>query len=138
MKISLLISWYEIEATYFSIIGFKKGRTFSIASMLARDWTSAIGIIKKKVRKNKATAMSNLRMLRSKYGMARFSQKTSRGSGAHSVSQIVGLLVCWVWAHTAAAHRVLNETKAAGITAFGLFMILSLSSASCLKWTLRN
>jgi hypothetical protein len=42
--------------------------------MLAKDWTKAIGIIKKKVRKNKETVVSNLLRFRSKYGIARFSQ----------------------------------------------------------------
>ena len=106
--------------------------------MLARDWTNAIGIIKKKIRKNRPTAISNLRIVSSKYGIARLSQKTSRGSGAQSVNQIVGSFDCWVWAQTAAPHRVLNETNAAGTIALGSIITLSLSASSWMKVTLLN
>lgn len=104
--------------TYFSIRGLKKGMTLSMPSMFANDCTKAIGIMKKKVRKNNATAMINLRIVSSKKGIARLGQYTSRGSGAHSVSQIVGLLDCCVCAQTAAPHRLLKETNAAGIIVF--------------------
>jgi hypothetical protein len=63
-------------------------------------------------------------------GIDKLSQHTSRGSEAHSVNQTVGLLVCCVWAQTAAPHHDRKETKAAGTTDLGSFMILSRSSAS--------
>jgi hypothetical protein len=63
------------------------------------------------------------------YGMAKFCQYTSRGSGAHSVNHKVGFLDCWVCAQTAAPHRVLNETNAAGMIDFGSFNTLVLSSS---------
>lgn len=120
-----------VRNAYFSIRGLKKGTTLSIPSIFAKDCTKAIGIIKKKVRKNNATAMINRRTVREKNGIERLGQYTSRGSGAHSVSQIVGLLDCCVCAQTAAPHRVLKETNAAGIIAFWSFIILSLSDSSC-------
>ena len=61
-------------------------------------------------------------------GIARLSQYTSRGSGAHSVNQMVGFLDCWVCAQTAAPHRDLKETKAAGMIELGSFIVLSISS----------
>ena len=48
------------SSTHLSIIGFKKGSTFSISSRLAKDWTIAIGTMKKKVRKKKETAIISL------------------------------------------------------------------------------
>ena len=82
--------------THLSIIGFKKGSTFTISSRFAKDWTIAIGIMKKKVRKKKATVTISLLTESSTKGIARLAQKTSRGSGAHSVNHTVGLLVCCV------------------------------------------
>ena len=96
--------------------------------MLARACTDAIGIMKKKVRKKNATAMISLLTASETYGIARFCQYTSCGSGAHSVNHEVGFLDCWVWAQTAAPHRDLKETNAAGIMDFGSFFTLSLSS----------
>ena len=118
-----------IKQTYISTRGLKNGAYFSIPSMLASVCTKAIGIMKKKVRKKNATVIISLRTLRWTYGIAKFGQYTSRGSGAHSVNQIVGFLVCWVCAQTAAPHRVLKETKAAGITHLGSCSTLSRSSA---------
>lgn len=63
-----------------------------MASMFARDCTNAIGIMKKKVRKKNATAIISLLIVSETYGIARFSQQTSRGSGAHSVNHVVGFL----------------------------------------------
>lgn len=60
--------------TYFLISGFKKGKTFSMPSMLAMLWTIDIGTIKKNTRKNRAAAMMNLRTVSLTYGMARLSQ----------------------------------------------------------------
>jgi hypothetical protein len=97
-------------------------------SRLARDCTIAMGIMKKKVKKKNATAITSLLTERETYGMARFGQYTSRGSGAHSVNQIVGFLDCWVWAQTAVPQRVLKETNAAGMIEFGSSAILSLSA----------
>lgn len=77
--------------TYISIRGFKKGRTFWIPSRLARDCTKAIGIMKQKIRKKSAMVVSSLLIESSTYGIARLSQNTSLGSGAHSVNHIVGL-----------------------------------------------
>lgn len=82
------------EDTHNSIMGSKKGTAFSIPSIFARDCTNAMGIMKKKVRKKKATAMMSLRILSETYGIARLSQYISRGSGAHSVNHIVGFLDC--------------------------------------------
>lgn len=82
--------------SHLSIIGFRKGSIRSMSSKFAIDWTIAIGIMKKKVRKKSATAMISLRTESSTKGIARLGQKTSRGSGAHSVSHNVGLLVCCV------------------------------------------
>ena len=53
-------------------------------------------------------------MLKETNGMARFRQKTSRGSGAQFVNQSVGFLLCCVCAQTAAPQRESNETKATG------------------------
>lgn len=97
--------------------------------MLASDCTMAIGTMKKNVRKKNATDIISLRTLRWTYGIARLGQYTSRGSGAQSVNQIVGFLVWCVCAQTAAPHRVLKETKAAGMIDFGSCSALSLSSA---------
>jgi len=110
-------------------MGFRKGAFFSIPSMLARACTDAIGIMKKKVRKKNATPIISLLTESDMYGMAKFSQYTSRGSGAHSVNHKVGFLDCWVCAQTAAPHRVLNETNAAGIIDFGSFKTFFLSSS---------
>lgn len=103
--------------------------------MLARDCTNVIGIMKKNVRKKNATATMSLRIVRKTKGIARFSQYTSRGSGAHSVSHIVGFLDCWVCAQTAAAHRVLKETNAAGMIDLELLVTFSLSTDI---WQLRK
>lgn len=62
------------KCTYDSIIGVRKGKTFSMPSMLARDCTNAIGIMKKNVRKNIAAAISSLFTASSTYGIARLSQ----------------------------------------------------------------
>lgn len=62
-------------------------------------------------------------MVKEKNGMARFRQKTSRGSGAQFVNQSVGFLLCCVCAQTAAPQRELNETKATGRTDFGSLII---------------
>ena len=118
-----------MEETYISITDFRKGALFSIPSILASACTDAIGIMKKKVRKKKATPIISLLTLSDMYGMAKFCQYTSRGSGAHSVNHKVGFLDCWVCAHTAAPHRVLNETNAAGIIDFGSFKTLFVSSS---------
>lgn len=74
----------------------KKGATFSMPSMVARDCTNAIGMMKKKVRKKNATLIANLLIVKETYGTARFGQNTSRGSGAHSVNHSVGFRVCVV------------------------------------------
>jgi hypothetical protein len=95
--------------------------------MFARDCTNAMGIMKKKVRKKNATAITSLLSVSETNGIARLSQYTSRGSGAHPVNHIVGFLDCCVCAQTAAPHRVLKETNAAGMIDLGLFTILSLS-----------
>lgn len=50
----------EEEETHVSIKDFRKGNAFSIPSILARDCTNAIGIMKKKVRKKNATATISL------------------------------------------------------------------------------
>lgn len=84
------------KRTHSSIMTFKNGATFSIPSMVARDCTKAIGMMKKKVRKKKAICITNLFTVKETYGIARFGQYISRGSGAHSVSQSVGFRVCWV------------------------------------------
>jgi hypothetical protein len=118
-----------MEETYISITDFRKGALFSIPSILARACTDAIGIMKKKVSKRNATPIISLLTLSDMYGMAKFCQYTSRGSGAHSVNHKVGFLDCWVCAHTAAPHRVLNETNAAGMIDFGSFNTLVLSSS---------
>lgn len=60
--------------TYHSITGRKNGMTFSIPSILARDCTNAIGIMKKKVRKKSATAIRNLLIVSSTKGMERLDQ----------------------------------------------------------------
>lgn len=99
--------------------------------MFASDCTKAIGMMKKKVRKKKATAIRSFRIVNETYGIARFFQYTSRGSGAHSVNHRVGFRACCVWAQTAAPQRVLNDTKAAGMIALGLFTTSSFSSAIC-------
>lgn len=84
----------RMTETHASITGLRNGAAFSIPSMLAKDWTIAIGIMKKKVRKKKATPMISLLTESETYGIARFCQYTSRGSGAHSVNHKVGFLVC--------------------------------------------
>lgn len=56
------------------MIDFKKGKTFSIPSMFASDWTKAIGIMKKKVRKKSETAIINLLIESSTNGIARLDQ----------------------------------------------------------------
>lgn len=116
------------EETHFSIMNLRNGSDFSIPSMLASDWTNVIGIMKKKVRKKNATATISLLMVSERYGIARLFQYTSRGSGAQSVSHMVGFLDCWVCAQTAAAHLVLNETNATGIMYFGSFVIFKFSA----------
>lgn len=128
-----IISWefQSWDQAYMSTSGFSHGAAFWIPSRLARVWTNAMGIIKKKVRKKNATAVINLLTVRETYGIGKFRQYTSRGSGAHSVNQSVGFLVCWVCAQTAAAHLVLNETNAAGMMALGSFVTFSLSSTIC-------
>ena len=95
--------------------------------MFARDCTNAMGIMKKKARKKNATAITSLLSVSETNGIARLSQYTSRGSGAHPVNHIVGFLDCCVCAQTAAPHRVLKETNAAGMIDLGLLTILSLS-----------
>lgn len=82
------------EDTYDSITGSKKGTAFSIPSIFARDCTNAMGIMKKKVRKKKATATISLLTESETYGIDRLSQHMSQGSGAHSVNHSVGFLVC--------------------------------------------
>lgn len=64
----------RMTETYASITGFRNGTAFSIPSMLAKDCTIAIGIMKKKVRKKKATPMISLRTESETYGIARFCQ----------------------------------------------------------------
>lgn len=49
---------------YISMRGFKNGTAFSMPSMLASVCTNAIGIMKKNVRKKKATAITSLLMVR--------------------------------------------------------------------------
>lgn len=98
-------------------------------SMLASDCTNAMGIMKKNVRKKKATATISLLIVSETYGIAMLSQYTSRGSGAHSVNQMVGFLDCWVCAQTAAPQRDRKETKAAGIIDLELCMTFSLSNS---------
>lgn len=120
---------FEEKFTYTSIIAFKNGAFFLSPSILARDWTNVIGIMKKNVRKKKATPIMSFLIVSETYGIARFSQYTSRGSGAHSVSHKVGFLDCCVCAQTAAAHRVLKETNATGMIAFASFLTLSRSSS---------
>jgi hypothetical protein len=63
-------------------------------SIVARDCTKVMGIMKKKVKKKNATATISLLTVRETYGIAKFFQNTSRGSGAHSVNQRVGFLDC--------------------------------------------
>lgn len=53
----------KVERLYTSISGFKNGTAFSMPSMLASVCTKAIGIMKKKVRKKKATAITSLRIV---------------------------------------------------------------------------
>lgn len=74
--------------------GFRKGTAFSMPSMLARDCTNAIGIMKKKVREKNATPIISFLIASETYGIARLSQYISRGSGAHSVNHMVGFLLC--------------------------------------------
>lgn len=57
---------------------------------------SLIGMMKKKVRKKKATFITNLLTVKETYGIARFGQYISRGSAAHSVNHSVGFRVCVV------------------------------------------
>jgi len=70
-------------------------------------------------------------MLKETNGMAKFRQYTSRGSGAQSVSQSVGFLLCWVCAQTDAPQRELNERKATGKIALGSFITLWRSNVIC-------
>ena len=119
----------KINNTYISIKGLRKGAAFSMPSMLANDWTKAMGIMKKNVRKKKATAIISLLIVSETYGIAMLSQYTSRGSGAHSVNHTVGFLDCCVCAQTAAPQRVRKETKAAGIIYLGFFITLSFSNS---------
>lgn len=86
----------EKKRTHSSIMTFKNGATFSIPSTVARDCTNAIGMMKKKVRKKKATFITKFLTVKETYGIARFGQYTSRGSAAHSVSHSVGFRVCVV------------------------------------------
>jgi len=72
----------------------RNGAAFSMPSILASDCTNAMGIMKKNVRKKKATPITSLLIERETYGIAMLSQYMSRGSGAHSVNHIVGFLVC--------------------------------------------
>nr|GMC77161.1 hypothetical protein Iba_chr03eCG8030 [Ipomoea batatas] len=116
---------------------FRKGKTFSIPSMLARDCTKAMGIMKKKVRKKNAMPTTSFLIASETYGIARLSQYTSRGSGAHSVSQMVGFRDCCVCAQTAAAHRVLKETNAAG-TIYLLLLIMFILSVDICHRSLRG
>lgn len=51
---------------------------------------------------------------KSLYGITRFLQDTSLGSGAMSVIQRSGSACCWEWETSAAPNRVLNVTKATG------------------------
>ena len=60
--------------TYIFIRGFRNGAAFSIPSMLARDCTNVMGIMKKKVRKKNATPIISLLTVSETYGMARFFQ----------------------------------------------------------------
>lgn len=60
--------------TYTSIRDLRNGAAFSIPSMLAKDCTIAMGIIKKKVRKKNATPIISLLTVSETYGMARFFQ----------------------------------------------------------------
>ena len=66
--------------THISMMGFRNGAFFSIPSILARDCTNAMGIMKKKVRKKNATPIISLRTVSETYGIAKFCQYTSRGS----------------------------------------------------------
>jgi hypothetical protein len=50
--------------------------------------------MKKKARKKNETPIISLLTESDTYGMARFGQYTSRGSGAHSVNHKVGFLDC--------------------------------------------
>lgn len=63
-----------MKGNYASIMGFRNGAAFSIPSMLARDCTNAMGIMKKKVRKKNATPMISLLTASETYGIARFCQ----------------------------------------------------------------
>lgn len=55
-------------------MGFRNGAAFSIPSMLARDCTNAMGIMKKKVRKKNETPIISLLTVSETYGIARFFQ----------------------------------------------------------------
>ncbi|KAL4580475.1 hypothetical protein LXL04_016669 [Taraxacum kok-saghyz] len=105
--------------------------------MFASDWTNAMGIMKKKVREKKATAIRSFRTVMETYGIARFCQNTSRGSGAHSVNHRVGFRACCVCAQTAAPQRVLNDTKAAGMIAFGWLQVAIIAVLTSI-WKTRN
>lgn len=79
---------------YISITCLRNGAAFSIPSMVARDCTIVIGIMKKNVRKKNATFIISLLMASETYGIAKFCQYTSRGSGAQFVNHKVGSMVC--------------------------------------------
>lgn len=59
---------------YISIKDLRKGAAFSMPSILASDCTNAMGIMKKNVRKKKATAIISLLIESEKYGIAMLSQ----------------------------------------------------------------
>lgn len=105
---------------YWSMRGFRKWKFLSKASKFASDWTNVIGIMKKNAMKNIRNPTNRRRELSAMYGMDKLSQQTSRASGAQSVNQQVESLLCCVWAHTAAPHRELNDTKPAFMTNFSL------------------
>lgn len=94
MKTRRQVKIFKDEITHCSTMGFRNGAAFSSPSRLANDCTIAMGIMKKKVRKKNATPIISLLTVSETYGIARFGQYTSRGSGAHSVNQIVGFLDC--------------------------------------------
>lgn len=73
-------------------------------------------------------------MVKETNGMAKFRQYTSRGSGAQSVSQSVGFLLCWVCAQTDAPQRELNERKATGKIELESFIIFCRSDVICTKY----
>lgn len=70
-------------------------------------------------------------MVKETNGIAKFRQYMSRGSGAQSVSQSVGFLLCWVCAQTDAPQRDLNERKATGKIDLGSLIIFWRSNVIC-------